>query len=322
MGLLGGIVKLSEIEIDDDKDWQGKEITNLKAIADGMVKGDIAFRGTDIMERLAATYGSGFNFLQVVDIQKGLGWGDILDMIIYLTGAENRIIAPIALSIPKPTISVDAVADASGGGHTAAPPTLSIPVPSIEILAALTPVHTRKTYNFVGITSPSGVGQHYGEQGECDVSDIKGQAFTPNGTSVTEFDQAGYDAIEADDETRHTTADPGSGDNAFYRFRFKVDEAVGDIRYFIAKWVGYAKKCSASYPIRLCIYNETLGKWEEVANGWNITEDVIISGYVHPGDVADYIDVDGYVWLCVFNRDDDEELYANYVELVVDYEPS
>lgn len=321
MSLLGGVTRLSELEIDDDKDWQGKKITNLKAIADDMVKGDIVFRGTDILERLSATYGSGFNFLQVVDMQKSLGWADIVDIIVYLTGAENRIIAPIALAIPVPSIGVEAVADASGGGHPV-DKALTIPVPSIGAQAALTPVHTRKTYNFVGITSPSGIGEHYGEQGECDTSEIIGQVFSPPGLSVTEFDQAGYDAIEANDETRHTTADPGTGDNAFYRFRFKVDEAVGDIHYFIAKWVGYAKKCSASYPIRLCIYNETLAKWEDVASGWNITEDVVISGYFHPGDVADYIDLDGYVWLCVFNKDDAEELYANYIELVVDYETS
>lgn len=136
MGLLGGIVKLSEIDIDDDKDWQGKKITNLKAIADGMEKGDIPFRGTDIMEKLSATYGSGFNFLQVVDMQKGLGWADIVDIIIYLTGAENRIIAPITLPIPKPEISVEVVADASGGGHTVEK-TLTIPVPSISVTAEL-----------------------------------------------------------------------------------------------------------------------------------------------------------------------------------------
>ncbi|MBA7707401.1 hypothetical protein ES703_116273 [subsurface metagenome] len=41
MSLLGGIVRLSEIDIDGDKDWQGKKITNLKAVVDGMVKGDI-----------------------------------------------------------------------------------------------------------------------------------------------------------------------------------------------------------------------------------------------------------------------------------------
>ncbi len=136
MGLLGGIVRLSEIEIDGDKDWQGKKITNLKAIAAGMVKGDTVCRGADILERIPATYGKGFNFLQVLDMQHGLGWADIVDIIVYLTGAENRIIAPIVLSILKPGISVEVVEDHSGGGQTV-DKILIIPVPNISITAEL-----------------------------------------------------------------------------------------------------------------------------------------------------------------------------------------
>ncbi|MBA7670779.1 hypothetical protein ES703_78926 [subsurface metagenome] len=136
MSLLGGVIKLSELEIDGDKDWQGRKITNLKAIADGMVKGDIVYRGSDILERIPATYGKGFNFLQVLDMQYELGWADIVDIVIYLTGAENRIIAPIVLAIPKPEISVAVTEDHSGGGHPV-DKTLTVPVPSISAAAEL-----------------------------------------------------------------------------------------------------------------------------------------------------------------------------------------
>lgn len=50
----GGITKLSELTIDADKDWQAKEITNLKAIVASMVQGDIVYRGTSVLEKLAA----------------------------------------------------------------------------------------------------------------------------------------------------------------------------------------------------------------------------------------------------------------------------
>ena len=136
MSLLGGIVKLSEIEIDGDKDWQGKSITNLKAIADGMARGDIVYRGADILERIPATYGKGFNFLQVLDLQHELGWADIVDIVIYLTGAENRIIAPIVLAISEPEISVEVAEDHSGGGQTV-DKVLIIPVPNISAAAEL-----------------------------------------------------------------------------------------------------------------------------------------------------------------------------------------
>ncbi len=39
--LKGGISKLSELEIDADKDWQGKGIANIKEVAAGMAIGDI-----------------------------------------------------------------------------------------------------------------------------------------------------------------------------------------------------------------------------------------------------------------------------------------
>lgn len=47
-----GITKLSELEIDANKDWQAKEITNLKAIAADMVAGDLPYRGDSILNRL------------------------------------------------------------------------------------------------------------------------------------------------------------------------------------------------------------------------------------------------------------------------------
>ncbi len=49
---------------------------------------------------------------------------------------ETQMIAPIVLAIPKPEISVEVVADASGGGHPI-DKTLDIPVPSISVTAEL-----------------------------------------------------------------------------------------------------------------------------------------------------------------------------------------
>ncbi len=47
-----GITRLSELEIDADKDWQVKGITNLKQVAELMSKGDIIVRDTSILVRL------------------------------------------------------------------------------------------------------------------------------------------------------------------------------------------------------------------------------------------------------------------------------
>ncbi|GAJ23279.1 unnamed protein product, partial [marine sediment metagenome] len=40
--LLKGITKISELEIDADKDWDGKGISNIKEIAEAMATGHIA----------------------------------------------------------------------------------------------------------------------------------------------------------------------------------------------------------------------------------------------------------------------------------------
>ena len=47
-----GITKLSELEIDADKDWQGFGITNIKEVAAAMAKGDLAVRGNAVLEPL------------------------------------------------------------------------------------------------------------------------------------------------------------------------------------------------------------------------------------------------------------------------------
>jgi len=49
--LLKGITKISELEIDADKDWQGKGISNIKEIAEAMAIGHIAqFGGTRLIK--------------------------------------------------------------------------------------------------------------------------------------------------------------------------------------------------------------------------------------------------------------------------------
>ena len=51
--MIKGISRLSELEIDADKDWQTKGITNLKQVAELMSKGDIVVRDTSILVRLS-----------------------------------------------------------------------------------------------------------------------------------------------------------------------------------------------------------------------------------------------------------------------------
>lgn len=48
-----GITKLSELEIDADKDWNGKGITSLKELAAGMARGDILVHDGALLARVS-----------------------------------------------------------------------------------------------------------------------------------------------------------------------------------------------------------------------------------------------------------------------------
>lgn len=51
----GGITKLSQLQIDADKDWQTKGISNLKELVLGMINGDLVARGPGVLVRIPAS---------------------------------------------------------------------------------------------------------------------------------------------------------------------------------------------------------------------------------------------------------------------------
>jgi hypothetical protein len=51
--LVKGISRLSELQIDADKDWNEKAIANLKELAQGMQKGDIIYRSSAGLVKLS-----------------------------------------------------------------------------------------------------------------------------------------------------------------------------------------------------------------------------------------------------------------------------
>jgi hypothetical protein len=158
--LLKGVIKLSQLKVDSGKNWEAKEITNLRSVAEAMAYGDIAFRGASVMEKLIADAGKGYSFLR----SRGPGltpvWQDIESLVQYMTGAVNRA-AAFDLSIPSPEVSYLAqqasnppgrtsvgvlsppepeisVATLTGpGGAVASSPSLDAPVPAVSGQAAI-----------------------------------------------------------------------------------------------------------------------------------------------------------------------------------------
>ena len=133
--LTKGITRLSQIEIDADKDWRGKGITNIKEVASAMGHGDMIVRSdsTPVLVKLPTEYGIGYHFIHAKSVGGGKfepEWKDIQELVAYLTGGVNRMIAPPILTIPTPSIGFGVVENHSGGGYIAEK-TLSVPTPSI-----------------------------------------------------------------------------------------------------------------------------------------------------------------------------------------------
>ncbi len=156
MSLLSkGTNRLSQLEIDVNKDWAGRLIKNLgdavdsndavrkaQAILQSVMngKGDILYRGDSEAVRLIPNYGVGYNFLHMKNSgQFEPEWLDIQSLIIYLTGAVNRMIVPPTLIILSPVLSLAIAEDHSGGGFV---DSRSLPIPDPAITINTTEEHT------------------------------------------------------------------------------------------------------------------------------------------------------------------------------------
>jgi len=135
--LTRGINKLSQLGIDTDKDWQTREIANLRAVAANMAHGDVIFRGGSILERLTADAGKGYSFLRSRGPGLSPAWQDIESLVQYMTGAVNRA-AAFDLSIPSPSVSQVSQQTSSPPGRVATG-VLSPPEPVITIDALTGP---------------------------------------------------------------------------------------------------------------------------------------------------------------------------------------
>ncbi|AQX72714.1 hypothetical protein [Dehalococcoides mccartyi] len=156
MSLLSkGANRLSQLEIDVSKNWAGCLIKNLgdavdsndavkkaQAILQSVMtgRGDILYRGDSEAVGLAPSYGVGYNFLHMKNSgQFEPEWLDIQSLIIYLTGAVNRVIVPPSLIILAPALSMGIAEDHSGGGFV---DSRSLPIPDPAITLNTTEEHS------------------------------------------------------------------------------------------------------------------------------------------------------------------------------------
>lgn len=148
-----GVTKLSELEIDADKDWQAKGITNIKEIAEAMEHGDIVYRGSGVLEKLNADAGKGYNFLRSRGPGMSPVWQDIESLIQYMTAAINRA---IAVDLAMPTLAVSqAVQQASSPPGRTGMASVSINLPGVGLAMATGPGGGVTAFGPLTVPTPS-----------------------------------------------------------------------------------------------------------------------------------------------------------------------
>lgn len=98
--------KLSQIEIDRDKNWAGKGITNIKEVSDAMLFGDIAMKGITNVRSLEP------GFQGYVLVSQGLGrmpqWAAFSSEWIKFFGAQLLLSQTEAIVTPDHTANASA----------------------------------------------------------------------------------------------------------------------------------------------------------------------------------------------------------------------
>ncbi|MBK9129465.1 MAG: type I secretion C-terminal target domain-containing protein [Phycisphaerales bacterium] len=179
------------------------------------------------------------------------------------------------------------------------------------------------TYNFVGVTQSTN--DHYAFYFEVDPSSTL-TSFSqltairegnPNFNGLTEASNTNYDALESSNNTRWTTADPGDGDHTVFWAQFDIAEAPGSIVQLDLLVEGYqAGFPGSSEQAHFGIWNYATSAWEEL-EATRATSDNQYNGTI-TASIADYLDdATNQVTIALFNEDNSQSLYIDYVEVQV-----
>jgi len=193
---------------------------------------------------------------------------------------------------------------------------------------------TNTTYNFAGISSPSG--SHLAEEGEVDVSDPTDPAPSyEDGTYVVglpsrdltgitgyvnrEATSAEYDLIEAQDANRWTTTDPEYGDNAWFLAEFFISESKASITQLDIKFVGY--QAAATDKLWVSVWNYYYSVHHIVDYFQQAGSDGTFATTITNTTIIDHLinDANGLITVVAFNGDTSDSIVVNYVEVVVHY---
>ena len=176
---------------------------------------------------------------------------------------------------------------------------------------------TQQTYNYVGITSPSG-----SHVARYDVDD----ANLENAPTIgTEFNDIEYAGVASSDGVRTGSRAILWYDYAQQIYGFKV-EAPTQISEFTLDWEGYITFVDPAYPHteKLVIWNNDTSSWELVSTAFNIYEEAVVplnpDGTItatYTSNVDHYINSQGYLYIQMAAKGYYAWVHTDYVELQV-----
>lgn len=221
------------------------------------------------------------------------------------------------------------------GWHKAA----IVALAALLLLAAIPPLLTRpvgaaaytSTYNFVDITSPSSTHQTWSGNLTIDPFDdpppsyaegtyadkINERKGTGSGYSASEVDNAGYNAIEASDDSRYASVIPAGSDNTALWHEFAIAEDALSITRLDIKWEGYQGNATGG-KLWVMVWNYEFGVYHV------LDVSAQTSDYEYTGSITSncdhFVSSGDMITVLAYNDISDDRIYCDYVEVAVTYE--
>lgn len=211
---------------------------------------------------------------------------------------------------------------------------------ALLLLAAIPPLLPKpvgaglyaSTYNFVDITSPSSAHQTWSGNLTIDpltdpppsyaegtyANEINERKGPGSGYSALEVDDAGYNAIEASDDSRYATEIPAGTDNTALWHEFKITEDPLSVTRIDIKWEGYQGNSSPGTKLWVMIWNYEYGVYHV------LDVSAQTSDYEYTGSITSncdhFVSSGDIITVLAYNDISDDEIYCDYVEVVITYE--
>lgn len=144
---------------------------------------------------------------------------------------------------------------------------------------------------------------------------------TANRNTHSEVTDTDYTAMQASDDSRYATANPGSGDENFLWFEMPVNEDPATVAQINFTFEGYPNSAVSDFTIWLKTADgayETDASWFRVSGPSNFATgtDSTITGSIS-GNIADYINNDGVVVWGVWQEESADSVSIDYVKMDV-----